>query len=178
VRGGLRGSLLYQTNPNSTDKLTIGTAGQVLRVGVSGLPEWQAASTSNVGNSLVVRNSVGNFSAGTITGTLNGNASTATLATAATRLQTARRINGVLFDGTTDINVTGTTPIWAGVTSLGNIIATYSNNIAFPPGFKVAFLQERTINIFTGNGAVYFTEYYRRVVEKINTSNGWTDVGG
>lgn len=178
VRGGLRGSLLYQTNPNSTDKLTIGTAGQVLRVGVSGLPEWQAASTNNVGNSLVVRNAVGNFAAGTITATLSGNASTATLATAATRLQTARRINGVLFDGTADINVTGTTPIWAGVTSLGNIIATYSNNIAFPPGFKVAFLQERTINIFTGNGAVYFTEYYRRVVEKINTSNGWTDVGG
>lgn len=178
VRGGLRGSILYQNNPNSTDKLTIGSLGQVLRVGASGLPEWQSASNSNVGNSLVVRDSVGNFAAGTITASLSGNATTATLAAAATKLQTARRINGILFDGTADINVSGTTPVWAGVTSLGNIIATYANNTAYPVGFKVAFLQERTINIFTGNGAVYFTEYYRRVVEKINTSNGWTDVGG
>jgi len=178
VKGGSRGSILYQNNPNSTDKLAIGSQGQVLRVGASGLPEWQSASITNVGNSLVVRDPVGNFAAGTITASLNGNATTATLATAATRLQTARRINGILFDGTQDINVTGTTPVWAGVTSLGNIVATYANNTAYPPGFKVAFLQERTINIFTGNGAVYFTEYYRRVVEKINFSNGWADVGG
>lgn len=178
VRGGARGSLIYQSNENSTDKLAIGSSGQVLRVGSSGLPEWQSAAVGNVGNSVVVRDAVGNFSANTITANLNGNATSSTLASAATKLQTARRINGILFDGTQDINVTGTTPVWAGVTSLGNIIATYSNNSAYPPGFKVAFLQERTINIFTGNGAVYFTEYYRRVVQKINTSNAWSDVGG
>lgn len=178
VRGGLRGSILYQSNSNVTDKLAIGTTGQILRVGASGLPEWQSAAVGNVGNSVVIRDGSGNFSANTVTANLNGNASTATLAASATKLQTARRINGVLFDGTADINVTGTTPIWAGVTSLGNIVATYANNTAYPPGFKVAFLQERTLNIFTGNGAVYFTEYYRRVVQKINFSNGWADVGG
>jgi hypothetical protein len=178
VKGGARGSILYQSNSNSTDKLAIGSTGQILRVGASGLPEWQSAAVGNVGNAVVVRDGTGNFSANTITANLNGNASTSTLAASATKLQTARRINGVLFDGTADINVTGTTPIWAGVTSLGNIIATYSNNVAYPPGFKVAFLQERTINIFTGNGAVFLTEYYRRVVQKINLSNGWTDVGG
>jgi hypothetical protein len=178
LKGGDKGSVPYQLGINDTEMLPIGSQGQVMRVSAAGLPAWESASSNNVFNSVVVRNSTGGFSAGTITANLSGNATTSTLAAAATKLQTPRRINGVLFDGTADINVTGATPVWAGATTLGNIIATFSNNVAYPIGFKVAFLEARSINIFTGNGAVYFTEYYRRVVQKINNFNGWIDVGG
>ena len=61
------------------------------------------ASTTNVANKVVARDSQGNFSAGTITAALVGNATTAT------QLQTGRNINGVLFDGTQNIVITADT---------------------------------------------------------------------
>ncbi len=62
------------------------------------------ASSSNTAGKVVVRDGSGNFAAGTITagliGNVSGNASTAT------KLATARSINGVPFDGSSDITVT------------------------------------------------------------------------
>src|SRR6056300_627559 len=57
------------------------------------------ATSTNVVNKVVARDGSGNFSAGTITADLSGNASTATT------LQTARTINGVSFNGSGDIIV-------------------------------------------------------------------------
>lgn len=57
------------------------------------------ATNLNTANKVVARDASGNFSAGTITAALAGNASTATA------LQTARTINGVSFDGTANISV-------------------------------------------------------------------------
>ena len=75
-----------------------------------------AASSGNTPNTLVKRDASGNFVAGTIAGNLTGNvtgnvfgnattASAATIAATATKLITARSINGVGFDGTADIVV-------------------------------------------------------------------------
>lgn len=58
------------------------------------------AASANTASAIVARDSSGNFSAGTITAALSGNASTATA------LQTARTINGTSFDGTANITVT------------------------------------------------------------------------
>jgi len=55
------------------------------------------SSSSTSSNTLVIRDSSGNFSANSITATLLGNSSTTT------KLATARNINGTLFDGTADI---------------------------------------------------------------------------
>ena len=98
LKGGSRGSIVYQIGPSESDSLPIGSTGQILRVGSSGLPEWSTASTTNIANSIVLRDGNGNFAAGTITGSLNGNALTAT------KLQQARLINGVPFDGTQNIS--------------------------------------------------------------------------
>src|SRR5210317_1140182 len=57
------------------------------------------ATSTNVVNKVVARDGSGNFSAGTITADLSGNASTAPT------LQTARTINGVSFNGSGDIIV-------------------------------------------------------------------------
>jgi hypothetical protein len=57
------------------------------------------ATAVNTPDTIVFRNASGNFSAGTITAALSGNATTATT------LQTSRNINTVAFNGSTDIVV-------------------------------------------------------------------------
>lgn len=70
----------------------------------SGAVTWAVdATTTNTGNKVVVRDTSGNFSAGTITANLVGNASTAAT------LQTARNINGTSFNGSADITITANT---------------------------------------------------------------------
>lgn len=70
----------------------------------SGAVTWAVdATTTNTGNKIVVRDTSGNFSAGTITANLTGNASTATT------FQTARTINGISFNGSANITVTADT---------------------------------------------------------------------
>ena len=61
-----------------------GSAGQVLTSGGAGVPTWTTATSANTASAIVQRDASGNFSAGTITATLSGNASTATTATNAT----------------------------------------------------------------------------------------------
>jgi len=60
-----------------------------------------AATSSNIASNIVVRDVNGDFSAGTITAALTGNASTAT------KLKTARTIGGVSFNGTAPIDLPG-----------------------------------------------------------------------
>lgn len=57
------------------------------------------ATNVNTANMIVKRDGSGNFSAGTITASLSGNASTAT------KLKTSRTIAGVSFDGSANINI-------------------------------------------------------------------------
>jgi hypothetical protein len=57
------------------------------------------ATSANTASKVVARDSSGNFSAGTVTAALTGNAATATA------LQNARAINGVSFNGTANITV-------------------------------------------------------------------------
>lgn len=59
------------------------------------------ATSANTNSTIVSRDASGNFSAGTITAALSGNATTAAT------LQTARLIGGVSFNGSADINLPG-----------------------------------------------------------------------
>jgi len=59
------------------------------------------ATNANTASTIVKRDGSGNFSAGTITAALSGNATTATT------LQTARTIGGVSFNGSANINLPG-----------------------------------------------------------------------
>jgi len=61
--------------------------------------EISDATNLNSPNKVVKRNVNGDFSAGTITANLSGNASSAT------KLETARTINGIPFDGTNNITI-------------------------------------------------------------------------
>ena len=71
-------------------------------------------------------------------------------------------------------NYLGQSAIWAGETTLTNIISTYSN---YGTGTKVSFWEVRTQRRSSGNGGTYtFYDRYRRTVQK--QSNGtWIEVG-
>ena len=71
------------------------------------------ATSANTASKVVARDASGNFSAGTITATLSGNATTSSSTTGnaatATTLQTARTINGTSFNGSANITITANT---------------------------------------------------------------------
>lgn len=94
-------------NPSITINGTAVALGGSIALDVGGV-------ATNTANANVKRDSSGNFSAGTITASLNGNASTATSSQSsitAQRLQTARTINGVAFDGSQNITLTDTSKL-------------------------------------------------------------------
>jgi hypothetical protein len=74
------GGVAYGT-ATSLNFTTAGTAGQVLTSGGASVPTWTTASSANTASAIVQRDASGNFTAGTITAALTGNADTATTAT-------------------------------------------------------------------------------------------------
>jgi hypothetical protein len=81
---GLTGSASFTADQAGSSTFTVGSN----------------ATDANGGSTIVARDASGNFAANTITATLTGTASNATV------LQTARNINGVSFNGSADITVT------------------------------------------------------------------------
>lgn len=83
------------------------------------------ASSSNTANYIVQRDASGNFSAGVITASLSGNATTATSATTAGALSPGAAINGTTFTGASGITIKASTTYGLGVTN---------SNLAFSSG--------------------------------------------
>ena len=130
LQGGGLGAIPYQTSSGTTSFVPP-VANKILKSNASGIPSWGdpvfpnlipgeyidgesyagsteqtwniEATVTNTPSKLVARDANGNFSAGTITASLNGNSSTATT------LQTARTINGVAFNGTANITIVDST---------------------------------------------------------------------
>ena len=130
--GELAYSGLADNGSNGGDRLYIGmgaeTSGNasshVLIGGKYFTDMVNAATNNNTISTLVKRDATGNFSAGAITASLIGNASTATT------LETARTINGISFNGGANITTitqgTGVT-IAGTLISIGQVVDTVSN---------------------------------------------------
>ena len=109
--GELAYSSLADSGANGGDRLYIGTGtettGNAANHEVIGGKYFvsiiNAATDANTASTLVKRDVSGNFTAGTITAALTGNASTATT------LATARTINGTSFNGSANITITAST---------------------------------------------------------------------
>ena len=118
-----KGGILYASATNTLAQIADGSADKVLRATASATYSWLSYTSSSTASTLVYRDASKNFSAGTITATLSGNASTATTLKTAREiyvaLGTTRNTNSkVTFDGSADkaIHVSGTLPIARGGT--------------------------------------------------------------
>ena len=90
------------------------------------------ATNANTASTIVARDASGNFSAGTITATLSGNASTATSATSATTATTATTANALNTGNNYQINSLGVGTAASGtageIRATNNITAYYSDD--------------------------------------------------
>jgi hypothetical protein len=141
------------TAPNN-GTLTLAVAG----TGLSGSASFMAdqasnatftvtsdATSANTVGTVVARDGSGNFSAGTITAALSGNATTATT------LATARTIGGVSFNGSANIDLPGVNT--AGNQSTSGSSASCTGNAATATTLQTA----RTINGVSFNGSADIT---------------------
>ncbi|MGN7205536.1 beta strand repeat-containing protein [Pedobacter sp. SAFR-022] len=121
----------------TADLPVVNSVGGVTAANIAtGIATANSGTSANTANTLVKRDASGNFSAGTITGTLAGNA------TSATKLATARTINGVAFDGSANITIPGQ-PITGsnGITvtnGSGNTAIALSNTAVTPGTYSAA----------------------------------------
>ena len=204
IVGGAAGSIPYQTAANTTTLLPLGPSGSYLRASASGLTwstlgfeglvpgaylvgsnyntssqtTWSVDATSaNTANKVVARDASGNFYAGTISanlvGQVTGNASTAT------RLQTPRAINGVSFDGSSDITINANDP--SKVPSSGGSMSGYLTLVGNPVnGLHAAtkqyvdtFAQQYT---FTYGNTIYSQAGFTNQVGSWNNGANYFDV--
>jgi hypothetical protein len=104
------GTTLSRTLIESSTGSLLNLSGNAI-VYVTAAAQDLQSDTANTASTLVARDASGNFSAGTITAALSGNATTSSSTTGnaatATALQTARTIGGVSFNGTANINLPG-----------------------------------------------------------------------
>jgi hypothetical protein len=128
------------------------------------------ATSANTASKVVARDLSGNFSAGTITAALAGNATTATT------LQTARAIQGVSFDGSAAITVvTAGTGISVSGTAVTNTLSTSGGSI----GGAIAVSGAITA---TGEVTAYYSDLRLKTnivpiedaLEKVEALNGVT----
>lgn len=98
------GGVAYGKTASTYGFTAVGTAGQVLQSNGSNAPTWITATNSNTASTIVKRDASGNFSAGTITAALSGNA------TSADKVNHTLIIpgmgSGVSFDGSSNVSVT------------------------------------------------------------------------
>jgi hypothetical protein len=105
-----------------------GTSGYALVSAGASAPTWQNVASTNTANAIVERDGSGDFSAGTITATLSGNATTATTATTATNVSgTVAIANG----GTGSTTASGArTNLGVTATGADTTYAFRSNNLS------------------------------------------------
>jgi hypothetical protein len=108
------------------------------QAGASSFTVTSNATNANTGSTIVARDASGNFSAGTITATLSGNASTATSATSATSATTATTAttaNALATGNNYQVNSLGVGTAASGtageIRATNNVTAYYSSDIKF-----------------------------------------------
>ena len=113
---GLSGSATFTANQSGNSTFTV----------------TSNATNANTGSTIVARDASGNFSAGTITATLSGNASTATSATSATTATTATTANATNTSNNFQMNSLGVGTAGSGtageIRATNNVTAYYSDD--------------------------------------------------
>lgn len=144
--------------------------------GTAGVTVSVDAVSTNTANKIVARDSSGNFAAGTITANLTGNVTGN--ASTATKLVTARTINGVNFDGTANITITApdTTKVAKSGDSMSGYLTLNANPVSPLHATPKQYVDSRLpVYTFTSGNTEYAYGYTNQVGSWNNTYN-WVDV--
>ena len=193
LKNGAKGSIPYQLDTDITALLPAGSAGEVLQLNGDRIPFWSPfvfenlnpgqyivgniyntqsqttwsinASVENSANKILARDENGDVFASTFNGAFEGTSTTQPDSDNSDKLATTAFVKNV-----------APVPLWAGVSTLANVVSTYSG---FPVGTKVAYWEERRYfrPANSNGGSVMIDDRYRRVVRK-NSPTSWGDVGG
>lgn len=149
---GLSGSQTFTANQSSNATFTV----------------TSNATSANTASTIVARDASGNFSAGTITATLNGNASTATSATSATSATTATTATNQ--SGGTVSATSGTFSTTLGVTGRASLNGGFQGTVARGSygsislysslnGYSGIDINDQAVTWMTNSSAVSFGAY-------------------
>ena len=168
-----KGSFINMVNSTTTGSVNLFNSSVPVTISVD-------ATSDNTASKVVARDASGNFSAGTITaaflgnvtGTVTGNASTAT------QLQTARTINGVSFNGTQDITITANDT--SKVALAGGTMTGYLTLVGAPVNANHAATKTYVDNRFSEltfiSGQQYSTSGFTNQVGSFNDDANYFDV--
>lgn len=143
-------------NPSVTINGSVVPLGGSITISSSGV-------STNTAGAVVARDGFGNFSAGTITASLNGNATTSTssvTAAQATRLSTPRTINGVAFDGTANITAPDNTklPLTGGL--LSGFVSLHANPTSAMHAANKQYVDSSALQVTYGTQLLNGTSTY------------------
>ena len=168
-----KGSFINMVNSTTSGSVNLFNSSVPVTISVD-------ATSANTASKVVARDASGNFAAGTITaalsgnvtGSLNGNASTAT------QLQTTRLINGVPFNGTQDITITANDTSSLG--SAGGTMTGYLTLVGAPVNANHAatktYVDTRFSELTFISGQQYSTSGFTNQVGSFNDGANYFDV--
>lgn len=156
LAGGVAGAVPYQSGAGATAFSAAGSTGQVLTSAGTSAPTWTTATDANTASAIVQRDASGNFSAGTITATLSGNATnvSGTVAVANGGTGQTTYTNGQLLIG----NTTGNTLTKATLTQgTGITITNGTGSITVANAGVTSAVAGTGISVSGATGAVTIT---------------------
>jgi hypothetical protein len=130
------------------------------------------ASSENFPNTVISRNGSGNFNAGVITASLSGNANSAT------KFQTSRLINGVPFDGTSNITVTAIDPgkLAKAGDAMSGFLTLNADPVASLHATTKQYVDSRLPRYTIISGVTYSTAGFTNQVGSFNNNANYFDV--
>lgn len=161
----------YVNMVNSTTSGTVSNFNSSVPVTIS-----VDATSTNTASKVVARDSSGNFSAGTITANLTGDVSGN--AASATQLATARTINGVAFDGTSNITITATDPnkVAKSGDSMTGYLTLSGNPVNALHAATKQYVDGKVLNYTFTSGNTAYAYGYTNYVGSWNNDYNWVDV--
>ena len=168
-----KGSFINMVNSTTSGSVNLFNSSVPVTISVD-------ATSANTASKVVARDASGNFAAGTITAAFSGNVTGSLIgnASTATQLQTTRLINGVPFNGTQDITITANDTSSLG--SAGGTMTGYLTLVGAPVNANHAatktYVDTRFSELTFISGQQYSTSGFTNQVGSFNDGANYFDV--